>query len=146
MRALAPLSALVSIGAIVVFALGGFWADGEALEHAREHALIAAVAGALAALVGGRWQADLPSFSAVARLAFVGSLLFLAVAQLIESIGALGYDESGEVVRRQSADELHSLGSWLTTPALVALLAGTLIALFYAATRIRTWRRHPAAR
>ena len=61
--------------------------------------------------MGGRWHADVPSFSWVARLAFVGSLLVLAVAQLIESIGALGYDESGEVVRRQSADELPRWGT-----------------------------------
>lgn len=141
MRPLAPLAALISLGALVLLALAGVWADGDAVRHARDHALWAALAGALAAAVGGSWRAELPSFSAFARLAFVASVAFLAAAELIESIGALGYDP-----RRDWADEIHGLGDWLTLPAVVAVLGGTLVALSYAATRVRTWRRHPAAR
>jgi hypothetical protein len=139
MRPLAPLAALISLAALVVVAFAGLWADGDATDHAREHALWAAVVGAVAAVIGGRWRAELPSFSAVARLAFVGSLAFLAAAELIEGIGAVGAE-------REWADEIHGLGDWLTLPAVVAVLGGALVALAYAATRMRTWRRHPAAR
>ena len=139
MRPLAPLAALISLGALLLVALAGVWADGDAAEHAREHALWAAVAAAVAAVIGGRWRAELPSFSAVARIALVGSIAFLAAAELIEALGAVGSE-------REWADEIHALGDWLTLPAVVAVLGGALVALAYAATRLRTWRRHPAAR
>jgi uncharacterized membrane protein len=141
MRPLAPLAALIALGALVVVALAGVWSDGDATGHARDHALVAAVAAAIAAVIGGRWRAELPSFSALARLALVASIAFLAAAELIEAIGALGYDP-----RKDWANEIHGLGDWLTAPAVVAVLAGAVVALAYAATRVRTWRRHPAAR
>ena len=144
-RPVVPLSAFVAIAGAVVLAFAGVWSDGEAVDHARQHASGAVVAGLVAAIVGARWVARLPTFSAVARILLVGSICFFAAAQLAESIGALGYDELN-IGSEEWAGDIHELGNSLTTLSLLFVLIGLAAAAAYAATRMRDWRRHPAER
>lgn len=74
-------------GAVVLVAASPWWGGG----HALAHAAVAFGAAALALLAAVRWSPQVPP-ERLARLLLVGSLDLLAVAQLVEGIGALGLD------------------------------------------------------
>jgi hypothetical protein len=145
-RPLAPFASFVALGALFVLVFAQAFADGEAVEHAREHAVYSALAAVAAFAVAVRWRAPLESFGGVARAGLAGSICLLAVAQLIEAIGALGYDERDAVLVRDGFDTIHDFGEILTTISLLLVLAAAVLTLVYAATRMRSWRRHPAHR
>ena len=77
-----------TVGAVALVAASPWWGGG----HARGHAAVAFGAAALALLVAHRWSLPQVPPERLARLLLVGSLVFLAAAQLIEGIGALGLD------------------------------------------------------
>ncbi len=77
-----------TVGLVVLVAVSPWWGG----NHARAHAAVAFVAAALALIVTLRWALPHVPAERLARLLLVGSLLLVAVAQLIEGIGALGFD------------------------------------------------------
>lgn len=88
-----------TVGAVVLLAASP-WSGGN---HARAHAAVAFGAAALALLAAIRWALPHMPPERLARLLLVGSLLLVAVAQLVEGIGALGpggVHDAGETLGR----------------------------------------------
>jgi len=75
-------------GAVVLLVLAPWWGG----SHAVVHAAVAVVAAVLGLLAAVRWGLPPNPPERLARLLLVGSLMLVAVAQLIEGIGALGLD------------------------------------------------------
>ena len=82
-----------TVGAVVLLALSPWWGG----NHVRGHAAVAFVATGLGLLVAVRWGPPQNPPERLARLLLVGSLLLVAVAQLIEAVGAAGLDVAHDV-------------------------------------------------
>lgn len=77
-----------AVVAIALAAVSPWWGGG----HARGHAVVA-LGAATVALIAARWW-SLPHVppERLARLLLVGSLLLVAIAQVVEGVGALGVE------------------------------------------------------
>lgn len=118
LRTVAFTVALVTaVGTIVLVVLSPWWGG----NHARGHAVVALGAAALALLAALRWSLPRVPPERLARLLLVGSLLLVAVAQLIEGIGALGLDAGH--------DAGVALGRIAFPLALLAIVAALGVAL-----------------
>lgn len=93
--------------------------------HARAHAAVAFGAAALALLAAVRWALPPVPPERLARLLLVGSLLLVAVAQVVEGIGALGLDAA------------HDAGAALGRIAYPLALLGLVAALGVAIAKSR---------
>lgn len=87
LRTIAFTVTLVSVVATIAVVAASPWWGGS---HARGHGVIALGAAILALLTAQRWGLPHVAPERLARLLLVGSLLLLALAQLIEGVGALG--------------------------------------------------------
>lgn len=77
-----------TVGAVALVAASPWWGG----SHVRVHAAVAFGAAALGLLAARRWALPHVPPERLARLLLVGSFVLLAVAQLVEGIGALGLD------------------------------------------------------
>ena len=108
--------------AVALLATAGILAESGATDHSRLHAAIA-----LALLViAGTILRVRPSPS-IARRAPVIGLVLLAGAQLIESVGALGYGPDNDT-RRSDIVVAHDIGLMATGVALLAMVVAVAIA------------------
>jgi hypothetical protein len=116
---------VVGGGIVLAIALvvgAGILAEAQASEHARLHAGVAlAVLLVAAAVLRVR-----PRPSIASRAPVIGLVLF-AAAQLVESVGALGYGPDNET-RRNGLVVAHDIGSVATGIALLALVVAVAIA------------------
>ncbi|HWN21443.1 MAG TPA: hypothetical protein VNP93_05685 [Gaiellaceae bacterium] len=104
-------------GAVVLLVLSPWWGGSHAVVHAAG-AFVAAVLGLLAAV---RWGLPQNPPERLARLLLVGSFVLVAVAQLIEGIGALGLDAAH--------DAGAALGRVAFPLVLIAIVAALAIGL-----------------
>jgi len=93
------LAGAAGIAAAVLLGISPWSGGGDA----RTHSLVALAAAGLAALVAGSWQPWQVPPERLARVLLVGSLLLVAVAQLLQGAGALGsgaLDDAGVALGR----------------------------------------------
>lgn len=136
----ASLAARVVVAMIVLalaqLVVAGVLADGEAAGHAWFHVLFFVLPSlALAAIIVFRW----PDAGLAARLPVLG-FCTLAAAQLVESVGALGFGVDNET-RVNGIVVLHDLGLGLTGIGLLAALLGSATGLGIASWSLAGRRR-----
>jgi len=107
--------------AVALLASAGVLAESGATDHSRLHAAIALALLVIAGIILGRPD---PS---IARRAPVVGLLLLAAAQLIESIGALGYGPDNDT-RRNDIVLAHDFGVMATGVAMLAMVVAVAFA------------------
>jgi hypothetical protein len=108
--------------AVALLATAGILAESGATDHSRLHAGIA-----LAVLViAGTILRVRPDPSIASRAPVIG-LALLAAAQLIESVGALGYGPDNDT-RRNDIVVAHDIGLMATGVAMLALVVALAIA------------------
>ena len=125
---------LVSVGLVLGLAqlvLAGLFAEGEAAGHARYHALFAVPL----LVAGGALVARWPDAGLGSRAPALGLATF-AAAQLIESLGAFGYDALNDR-RINGFAEVHDVGMGASALGLVLALLGVGVGLVVAANRLR---------
>jgi hypothetical protein len=108
--------------AVVLLASAGVLAESGATDHSRLHAGIALALLVIAGIIL-RVRPD-PS---IARRAPVIGLVLLAAAQLIESVGALGYGPDNDT-RRNDIVVAHDVGVMATGVAMLAMVVAVAIA------------------
>jgi hypothetical protein len=108
--------------AIALLASAGILAEAGATDHSRLHAAIALAV----LLIGGTILLTRPNPSIASRAPVVG-LVLIAAAQLIESVGALGYGPDNDT-RRSDIALAHDIGTMATGVALLALVVSVAIA------------------
>lgn len=109
--------------AIALLAGAGILAESQATDHARLHAAVALAVLLLAgAILGVRPRPGTPS-----RAMIIGLVLF-AGAQLLESVGALGYAADNDT-RRNDLAIAHDVGLVATPIAMLALVVAVAIAV-----------------
>jgi hypothetical protein len=116
--------------ALSLFIAAGWLGDAGAADHARFHALSAVVSALVAAAIAGRWPR-----AGLAALAPAAGLAAYAVAQLVESVGALGYDTVRDT--RGDLAVAHDVGIGLTALAMLAVVGGVALGLAVASARQR---------
>jgi hypothetical protein len=117
--------------AVALLASAGILAESGATDHSRLHAAIA-----LAILiVAGTILRVRPNPSIVRRAPVVG-LVLLAAAQLIESVGALGYGPDNDT-RRNDIALAHDFGVMATGVAMLAMVVAVGIAAASLTSRSR---------
>jgi uncharacterized membrane protein YoaK (UPF0700 family) len=115
----------VVVGIVVataLFASAGILAESGATDHSRLHAVIALAA----LLIGGTILRTRPNPTVASRAPVIG-LVLVAGAQLMESVGALGYGPDNDT-RRNGIALAHDIGTMATGVALLALVAAIAIA------------------
>jgi hypothetical protein len=113
---------------VVLFVVAGLFGDAGAADHARSHALI----GMLAAIVAGTLAIRWPTAGIAASAPAIGFAWF-AVAQLLEGVGALGYDTIHDV--RGDLAIAHDVGLGASATGLVAIVLGSTVGLAVASRR-----------
>ncbi len=108
--------------AVALLASAGALAESGATDHSRLHAAIA-----LALLVIAGTILRVRPNPSIARQAPVIGLVLLAGAQLIESVGALGYGPDNDT-RRNDIVVAHDIGVMATGVALLAMVVAGAIA------------------
>ena len=127
--------------ALSVLASAPAFADGEAVEHARQHAG-GGVAGAIvAAAIAVAWRPR-PFGARVVRLAAIGAFTLFGAAQAVESIGATGYDASTLFAENERSKDVHELGNAVTTLSLLFVMMA--VGLAVATLVFMRARRRPA--
>jgi len=114
----------------VLFVVAGFLGDAGAADHTRMHAVQAFVASSVAGAVLTRWRA-----AGVAAWAPAIGFVAFAAAQLLEGIGALGYDTVRDV--RGDLAVVHDFGLGATALGLLAVVVGATVGLAVASGRQR---------
>jgi hypothetical protein len=117
---------VVGGGIVLAIALvvgAGILAEAQATDHARLHAGVALAA----LLVAGAILRVRPRPSIARRAPVIGLVLF-AGAQLVESVGALGYGPDNDT-RRNGLAVAHDIGGVATGVALLALVVAVAIAV-----------------
>lgn len=128
MRLLAGIGVLVALSAAGVMGAALPATAEDATSHVLQHGTGATVAALVAAAVAIVWTAT-RLLSLIAKLAFVGAVLWFAGAQLLEAVGGLGYDRFNVSAPERYAD-LHEVGNSFTTLSSVfVLLSSGLVAL-----------------
>ena len=113
--------------AIALLAGAGILAESQATDHSRLHAAVALAVLAVAAVILGA----VPRPSIASRAPVVGLALF-AGAQLLESVGALGYGPDNDT-RQNSIVVAHDIGvlatgiTMLTLFVALAISAGAIV-------------------
>lgn len=127
----------VAIGlALIQLPVAAVVAEGEATGHAWFHVLFFALpALAVAAGIVVLW----PNAGLASRIPAFG-LLALAAAQLIESVGAMGFDADNDA-RVSGIVVLHDLGLGLSAIGMFAAAIGLAVGLGIAGWRLRGGRR-----
>jgi hypothetical protein len=108
--------------AVALIASAGILAESGATDHSRLHASIALAL----VIVAGTILRIRPNPSLVRRAPVVG-LVLLAAAQLIESVGALGYGPDNDA-RRNDIVVAHDIGVMATGVAMLAMVIAVAIA------------------
>jgi len=138
LSARSPMLPIIALGlaqAIAQLVLAGLLSAGEATGHARYHAVFALVVLAIAGAIVARWpRAGLASGAPAA------GLVSLAVAQLMESIGAFGYDAANDA-RINGFAGVHDIGVLATAPGMILAVFGVALGLIVAASRLSGTRR-----
>jgi hypothetical protein len=124
-----------SLGGLIVasvglFVVAGFLGDPGAADHARMHAMTAAVSAFVAFGIAARW----PAAGLAATAPTVGFAVY-ALAQVIESVGALGYDTVRDT--RSELAVAHDIGMGLTLIGMLAIVTGVATGLALASGRLR---------
>ncbi|GAC1675764.1 MAG: hypothetical protein NVS9B8_17800 [Candidatus Limnocylindrales bacterium] len=117
-------------GSAVLLISGGLLGDAGAADHARVHSVVAAVSAGVAVAILARW-----STVGIAAWAPVAGLAIFAVAQLLEGVGALGYDTAHDL--RRDLAVAHDLGTVVSAIGLMAVVFGTSVGLGLASWRGR---------
>ena len=117
--------------AVALLASAGILAESGATDHSRLHATIALALLLIAGIIL-RFRPD----PGIARRAPVVGLLLLAAAQLIESIGALGYGPDNDT-RRNDVVLAHDFGVMATGVAMLAMVVAVAIAAGSLTSRTR---------
>ena len=107
--------------AIALLAGATVFAEAQATEHARVHAAV----GLAVLLLAGLILRARPKPSVASRAPVIGLMLF-AGAQLMESLGALGYGPDNDT-RRNGLAVAHDVGVLATGLALLALVVAIAI-------------------
>ena len=115
------LIGLLGLPAIAQLLLSGVLAAGESADHARIHATFALVALLLGGGIVVLW-----SSSGLASRAPAAGFAILAGAQLVESVGAFGFDAANGGERTGLA-VVHDLGLGATALGLLVAVAGVSI-------------------
>lgn len=132
----ARVVALGIVLALIQLPVAELVADGGATGHAWFHVLFFALpALAVAAGIMVLW----PNAGLASRIPAVG-LLALAAAQLIESVGAMGFDADNDA-RVRGIVVLHDLGLGLSAIGMLAAAIGLALGLGIAGRRVRGGRR-----
>jgi hypothetical protein len=118
---------------VALFGVAGLLGDAGAADHARSHALIAMFASIAAGTVATRW----PTAGIAAWAPAIGFAWF-AAAQMIEGVGAFGYDMAGG---RRDLAVAHDIGVMASATGLMAIVLGSAVGL-----AIASWRQQGAAR
>jgi hypothetical protein len=113
---------------VVLFVFAGFLGDAGAADHARMHALVATVSAIVAGTFVMRW----PTAGIAAWAPAIGFTWF-AAAQVLEGVGALGYDTIHDV--RGNLAVAHDLGLGASATGLVAIVLGSAVGLAVASSR-----------
>ena len=116
--------------AVVLFIVAGLLGDAGAARHARFHAMSAIASLLVAFAIMSRW-----SRAGLAAAAPALGLAFFASAQLVESVGALGYDTIRDT--RSDLAVAHDLGLGLTALGMLSVVGGLAIGIGLASTRTR---------
>ncbi|MDP9337086.1 MAG: hypothetical protein M3Q30_27750, partial [Actinomycetota bacterium] len=117
--------------AVALLATAGILAESGATDHSRLHAAIA-----LALLItAGTILRVRPNPSIVRRAPVIG-LVLLAAAQLIESVGALGYGPDNDT-RRNDIAVAHDIGVMATGVAVLTVVVAVAIAAGFLTGRSR---------
>jgi hypothetical protein len=123
------LGGLILVPAVLFFAAGLF-GDAGAADHARMHAMMAAVAALVAFGIAARWPA-----AGLAAIAPATGFTMFAVAQVIESVGALGYDTIRDT--RSDLAVAHDIGMGSTLIGMLGIVVGVAAGLALASGRLR---------
>jgi hypothetical protein len=113
-----------------LFVVAGFLGDPGAADHARMHAMTAAVSALVAFGIAAHWPA-----AGLAAAAPTAGFAMYAFAQVIESVGAFGYDTVRET--RNDLAIAHDIGMGLTLIGMFAIVAGVAAGLALASGRLR---------
>ena len=116
--------------ALLQLAVAPVFAAGEAAGHVRIHASVALVVLVLGGLIVLRW----PAAGFASRAPALGLLAFGA-AQLVESVGAYGFDAMNDA-RINVFAIAHDAGADLSAPGLILAVLGVAIGLLTAANRL----------
>jgi hypothetical protein len=119
-RPLVVASGLLAVAGLALGVAAGNLAGPSSAGHAVYHASQLLATALLGGIIGWRRGHGRGSL-----LAVIGLLLF-AGSQLVEGVGALGFDEDGG---RTGLAVLHDIGIGLTPPAMLAAIAGLAIAI-----------------
>lgn len=121
------LAGALLVASVVLALVSGPVAIGEATTHAREHATVVAVTAVLFAGVGLliRPQASSP----IVRVwrAVLIAFAFLAVVQLVEGVGGMGYGESNEGTRYSWLVVVHFVGVLATFLGYLAVFVSLIV-------------------
>lgn len=119
--------AVVGVG---LFVGAGWLGDPSAADHCRFHAISAFVSALVATAISVRW-----SRTGIGAWAPTLGFALYAAAQIVESVGALGYDTIRET--RGDLALAHDVGLSLTLLGMLAIVAGLAVALAVASARQR---------
>ena len=111
--------ALVGVG---LFVVAGWLGDAGAADHARFHALSAVISALVATGIVLRWPG-----AGIAAWAPTSGFAFYAVAQVIESVGALGFDTVRDT--RNGLAIFDDFGLGVTALGMLAIVAGLFVPL-----------------
>ena len=125
---------------IGTFRAAQLWADGEATGHAVFHLIVAAAGLVLLTLAGIFWRPVRGRDSG--RSFTVIALAALAVAQVLEALGAIGYDAENAGVKHGWLVRLHNTATAGGGIAFVLVLVAVPVALTSIATRFRRRTGH----
>jgi hypothetical protein len=114
----------------VLFIVAGLFGDPGAADHARMHAMMAAVSALVAFGIAARWPA-----AGLAAVAPATGFAAYALAQVIESVGALGYDTIRDT--RSDLAVAHAIGMGATLIGMLAIVVGVTVGLALASARLR---------
>lgn len=115
------------LAAAALALVAGPVAIGEATTHAREHATVVAITAVIFALVGLLIRPRHSSPIVRVWRAVLVAFAFLAVVQLVEGVGGMGYGESNEGTRYSWLVSVHFVGVLATLLGYLAVLM-TLVA------------------
>lgn len=122
------------LAAVLLVVVSGLVAVGEATTHAREHATVVAFAAVVFTLVGLLIRP--PTSSSVARVwrAVLIAFAFLAVVQLVEGVGAIGYDKLNEGTRYSWLVGIHFVGVLATLAGYLAVFVSLIVSCIWLVT------------
>ena len=125
-------------------------ASGETATHAKLHIISAAVVMTATAAVALGWRNTRRRSEWIARRALLASLSALALAQLVESVGALAWGPDGETLTSPALQVIHTAAALTGAAALFAVGASAIAALVTLMLRLTPARtgglRNAAAR